>query len=119
MARLEGPAQALLCNAPVPQPGTPIGGEHSTESPFSLPSQVRWPNEDGASAHGSQLTASATIDDTIDGSAVLAVASPEAVDSAPPPAQLRRINEEGEAVPGSQDSALASQAQQQLVISEA
>ena len=55
-----------------------------------------------------------TVHDTLEG------AAPPGIDdgSAPPPSRLRRINEKGGAVPGSQDSALAAQAQQQLGISD-
>ena len=41
-------------SAPMPQPGTPIGGEHSLESPLFPPSQLRRLNEEGASVPGSQ-----------------------------------------------------------------
>ena len=50
--------------------------------------------------------------------AVQSQAEASDAESSAPPSQLRRLNEEGAAVPGSQDTVLAAQAQQQLRISE-
>ena len=71
------------------QPGTPIGGEHS----IPVPSTSRMAPRD--------LTQQST----------------HADDDSTPPSQLRRINEGGDAIPGSQDAALALQTEHQLRIS--
>ena len=70
---------------PRPQPGTPIGSEHTGGGEF---------------ATSANRQAAAAEDDA------------ETAEDSAPPSQMRRLNVEGDAVPGSQDSELAARAQQ-------